>query len=334
MEMAATPEQVWEGLTNSELTRRYYMGQAIDADLRPGSEYAYRWSSGEPSVAGTVLDVEPPRRLRLTATLLSDPETRTDPPHRVTWEIEPIGEDRSRVRLALDDFASETATYRVSAQNGGLEIDLRALAAVVDRDLISRSARLHDIGQAIVKDLTPELADDFLSFFDTVAFQDNPRWSSCYCMEEHVSPEDWNRRTAEVNRRDQEARIRNGDTRGVLAYVDGRPVGWCNAGPLTAMVGLDRFPTFKTEDAERVGSIVCFVIAPQYRRHGIARLLLDAACDLLERQGFAVAEAYPTKRVGSDAVLYRGPLPLYLDAGFETHRDGPRSVAVRKALAR
>lgn len=99
------------------------------------------------------------------------------------------------------------------------------------------------------------------------------------------------------------------------------------------MVGLDRFATFKTDDAERVGSIVCFVIAPQYRRHGIARLLPDAACDLLARQGFAVAEAYPTKRVGSDAVLYRGPLQLYFDAGFETHRDGPRSVAVRKALA-
>ena len=82
-----------------------------------------------------------------------------------------------------------------------------------------------------------------------------------------------------------------------------------------------------------MGSIVCFVIAPQYRRHGIARLLLDAACDLLARQGFAIAEAYPTKRAGSDAVLYRGPLQLYFDAGVDAHRDGPRSVAVRKALA-
>jgi hypothetical protein len=129
------------------------------------------------------------------------------------------------VRLTLDDFASETETYRVSAQKGGLEVDLRALAAVVDRDLIASSARLDRIGQAIIKELTPELADDFLSFFDSVAFQDNPRWSSCYCMEGHVSPEAWNQRTAEDNRRDQEARIRKGDMPGVLAYVDGRPAG-------------------------------------------------------------------------------------------------------------
>ena len=33
----------------------------------------------------------------------------------------------------------------------------------------------------VVKELTPSLRDDFLLFFDNVAFADNPDWGDCYC---------------------------------------------------------------------------------------------------------------------------------------------------------
>jgi ribosomal protein S18 acetylase RimI-like enzyme len=32
-----------------------------------------------------------------------------------------------------------------------------------------------------IKALTPELVEDYLAFFDSVAFADNPDWSGCYC---------------------------------------------------------------------------------------------------------------------------------------------------------
>jgi ribosomal protein S18 acetylase RimI-like enzyme len=100
------------------------------------------------------------------------------------------------------------------------------------------------------------------------------------------------------------------------------------------MLGLDRIPAFQTDEPERVGSIVCFVIASPYRRHGVARRLLDAACESLARQGFAVAEAYPTKQSGPDPMEHRGPLRMYLDAGFTPFRDTPRITAVRRDLSR
>jgi hypothetical protein len=37
------------------------------------------------------------------------------------------------------------------------------------------------MSELVVKELTPSLRDDFLLFFDTVAFADNPDWSDCYC---------------------------------------------------------------------------------------------------------------------------------------------------------
>ena len=331
--MAATPAEVWEGLTRPELTRRYYFGLAIDTDLRLGSEYAYRDSSGQAAQSGVVLELEPPRRLSLTSTFLFSPEFREDPPNRITWEIEPVTESRSRVRLTVDGFASETATYGLFAKNGGVANELRALGTVVDRDVIARLARVEAVESIAVKELTPDLLDDFLRFFDQDAFADNPGWSSCYCMEKHVAAGDWGRRTGADNRRDQTARIGTGTARGLLAYVDGRPVGWCNAGPRRSMIGLDHIPDLRTEDPERVGAIVCFVIASPYRGHGAARTLLESACNSLAEQGFTVAEAYPSKQGGSDALEYRGPLKMYLDAGFAPFRDTPRWVVVRKDLA-
>jgi len=35
--------------------------------------------------------------------------------------------------------------------------------------------------ELVVRELTSSLRDDFLLFFDSVAFADNPDWSDCYC---------------------------------------------------------------------------------------------------------------------------------------------------------
>jgi len=43
------------------------------------------------------------------------------------------------------------------------------------------------MGELVVKELTPSLRDDFLVFFDTVAFADNPDWSDCYCSLYHFA---------------------------------------------------------------------------------------------------------------------------------------------------
>ena len=182
--------------------------------------------------------------------------------------------------------------------------------------------------------LTPDRADDFLAFFDHNAFADNPGWASCYCMFYNFagSAESWEPRTGDENRRDKEADIRGGRARGYLAYADGTPAAWCNATPRTELPGLDRHDAFRTDDPERVGAIVCFNVAPQYRRQGIASKLLDAACDGFRAQGLAIAEAYPAKDARGDARSYHGPLEMYLRAGFTALREDDDFVVVRKAL--
>ena len=183
---------------------------------------------------------------------------------------------------------------------------------------------MNDRTRPVIKALGPALLDDYLGFFDTEAFADNPGWAFCYCMFHHAPHhcERWTNRTSEQNREAAIQRITRGELHGYLAYVDGRAVGWCNAGPRALMTTLE---AGKDDPAERIGSIVCFLVAQPYRGQGIARMLLHAAIEGFRRQGMTYAEAYPRKVVATDADRHLGTMEMYHNAGFEpisTNGDG------------
>ena len=183
-----------------------------------------------------------------------------------------------------------------------------------------------------VKQLSKSNLEDFLSFFDDEAFADNSSWAFCYCQcfyEDHNKIV-WANQTPSRNRQMACHRILNGSMQGYLCYVGDRPVGWCGAAPRNFFRALDEDPV---PDAEKVGVIVCFLVAPAFRGNGVARALLDAACEGLALQGFEFAEAYPRPNAKSDAENYFGPLGLYLSSGFSiVQHDSDGSVRVRRTL--
>ena len=105
--IAATPEQVWRALTESEFTKQYYYGNTIESDWQPGSPMVYRNSDGTAAIECEVVEADPPRRLVHTFFF---PGT-DDSPSRCTWSIEPRGEATLLV-LTHDEFGAETSTYR------------------------------------------------------------------------------------------------------------------------------------------------------------------------------------------------------------------------------
>jgi ribosomal protein S18 acetylase RimI-like enzyme len=107
-------------------------------------------------------------------------------------------------------------------------------------------------------------------------------------------------------------------------------IGWCSAGPrsLYPMLRDERRPV-----ADSTGAIFCFIVAPEQRGQGVASALLDAACAGLQAQGLTVAQARPL-REPSSAPNERGPLPMYLKAGFVVVNEYPDgTVLVQKQLA-
>jgi GNAT superfamily N-acetyltransferase len=184
--------------------------------------------------------------------------------------------------------------------------------------------RLAVIDEVKILRMAPGSATDAIEFFDTDAFPDNPWWGACYCMfypRGGRSNENWGQEHWQENREDQLRRIQDGKTTGMLAYAGEKVVGWCNA---TARANL---PGLATGD-EGIVSVVCFVISPPYRGHGVATRLLQGVISTFTDQGFRRLEAYPVREAKDEARAFHGTLDLFSRFGFETVSEEPLVVGL------
>ena len=106
----STPEEVWGGITNGALTRRYFHQTSIESTWDAGAAVVYRSPDGSVAVGGEVLEVERPSRLSYTWRVLYNPEAAKEAPSRVTWEIEPVGET-CKVTMVHDRFPANSVVY-------------------------------------------------------------------------------------------------------------------------------------------------------------------------------------------------------------------------------
>jgi len=105
-----TPQALWEAITRADFTRRYFYGSAVESTWKAGAPIVHKGPTGEAMLEGTVVEVDPPRRLVHTFVACHDPEQKKDRPSRVTWTIEPMGAV-CKLTLRHDDFVGKTKTY-------------------------------------------------------------------------------------------------------------------------------------------------------------------------------------------------------------------------------
>jgi Acetyltransferases len=187
-----------------------------------------------------------------------------------------------------------------------------------------------------IRKLTPDLLDDWLNFFDNIAFSDNDDWSGCYCMcyhwtEELNSKKSWNcgKEDAPYNRECAINLIKSGKMQGYLAYHDGKVVGWCNANDKYDSVNI-KLPLDETGKDGRIKSIVCFCIDPNFRGKGIASRLIEKVCADATNDGYDYVEAYPFCDDGNNA--YHGPISMYEKNGFKAGGIVYGCIVYRKYL--
>ena len=188
--------------------------------------------------------------------------------------------------------------------------------------------------EIIVKPLSIDLLDDFLYYFDNIGFTDNPEWSVCYCYFHHCPGgiKEFNKLTKEETRKSSIGLIESGKLNGFLAYINKKPAGWCKADLKENFVSLPFTEENLSPEEGKIASVACFLIAPSYRRKGIARKLLSYAISYFKDQNFHIIEAYPKKGQHSDAHSYHGPLSLYESEGFTLYKEVKDFDIVRKIL--
>ena len=326
--LAVPPDAVWELLVGTG-RRDWYYRLTAEGSFEPGASLRWLDTRGETAEESEVLELSAPLLLKLRTRFLFAPPLAAAPAHELTWELSP---EQGGTRVTLSWTGSGPAQSLLESEAGAI-LDGLALAA----DPAARAALepLPEIGPLEVRDLTPELLPDYQRFFDQEAFRDYPAWQSCYCMETlwDGSDDEWGPRTAAENRQEMSQRVGAGRVTALLAFDGERPVGWCHYGESTALAGVARRFRLEASDHQGVGSVACFVIASQYRGHGVASRLLEEALERLRAKGFRAVEAYPPKESdGTAQGSYRGPLEMYLRAGFERYREAGKALIVRKEL--
>jgi uncharacterized protein YndB with AHSA1/START domain len=139
----ATPQAIWDAITQPEWTEKYGYPGHSEYDLRAGG--AYRVIAGEglqaegvPEVMldGEVVEADPPRRLVQTYRFLFDPEMTAEGFSRVTWEIDqdPMGLTKLTVTHELDGAPRTAAMVggEVAEAGGGWSFILSDLKTLLE----------------------------------------------------------------------------------------------------------------------------------------------------------------------------------------------------------
>ncbi|MGC1376736.1 MAG: GNAT family N-acetyltransferase [Anaerolineales bacterium] len=151
----------------------------------------------------------------------------------------------------------------------------------------------------------------------------------CSCMR-------WRMTSAEYRRSTKESRIaaladlvcRDAPV-GVLAYLDGEPIGWCSVAPRESYAALERSRALPRLDAAPVWSVACFFIDRRARRQGVTLGLLKAAVAYAVSQGATIIEGYPVPP-GARLYTYMGSPATFEKAGFrDVTPEGQERMVMR-----
>jgi uncharacterized protein YndB with AHSA1/START domain len=101
--IAATPEKVWQGLTDPAFTKQYFAGFAVDVEPRTGGAFRMLYPDGRTHISGEVVDWSPPRRFSCTWEVEGMPGFAELPACLVTYDIEQAGD---AVKLTMTEAHS------------------------------------------------------------------------------------------------------------------------------------------------------------------------------------------------------------------------------------
>ena len=167
-----------------------------------------------------------------------------------------------------------------------------------------------------VAPLTPNQWKDFVTLFGA-----NGACAGCWCMYERLTSSEFRHASRERNRRAMKTIVNSGRVPGILAYVEGKPVGWCSVSPREQFHRLQNARGIPDSGGKRIWSVVCFFIHTKFTSHGVARKLLRAAIDYALSRGAEIIEAYPVDtRVKSktNQEAWPGIASMFEGAGFQS----------------
>jgi len=105
----SSADKVWDGLTNSDLTRRYWCEVTMESDWKQGSSWRMLAPNGKVADSGEVLEIDRPKRLVLAWQHQLMPDLKAEGVTRAVFELEQLG-----------DTVKLTVTHSIDHENSNL----------------------------------------------------------------------------------------------------------------------------------------------------------------------------------------------------------------------
>jgi GNAT superfamily N-acetyltransferase len=162
----------------------------------------------------------------------------------------------------------------------------------------------------------PVTPDRFEDFADVI--NPNRRAVHCWCLSHRLQA----REIEELGGGDRERAMRalceRENPPGVVTYLDGVPVGWCNIGARAEIPRLTRSKLIRPVDDVPVWSIICVVVRGGHRRKGVTGPLIEGAVAYAASRGAPAVEAYPVDPPGrmDTTMAFVGTRAMFEKAGF------------------
>jgi uncharacterized protein YndB with AHSA1/START domain len=126
----ASPEQVWDAITKPEFTAKYFYGTRVESTFEAGAPIAYLGDDEGVMVDGEIVESDPPRRLVQSWHPLFDDGMSSEPPSRVTWELE--AQESGATRLTVVHDRLESAPKTAESVSGGWMYILSGLKTLLE----------------------------------------------------------------------------------------------------------------------------------------------------------------------------------------------------------
>lgn len=128
----ATPEQVWQALTDPAKTSKFWFNCSIRSTWEINSPFELRDPEDDKKAEGIIIAIDPPRKLVISWRFLSFPNTVDDSPSRITWEIDSHAEHSgvTLVTVVHDEFEQAANTAKIL--ESGLPIVLSGMKTLLE----------------------------------------------------------------------------------------------------------------------------------------------------------------------------------------------------------
>jgi len=128
--IAATPERVWQALTDPAFSTRYFFGFAVEVEPKTGGVFKLLAPDGSMHVSGEVVEWSPPRRLCVTWRVAGMTDFSELPECLVSYDVVPAGDSVQLTMMESHSWDVPEAILR-GGQSGWPKI-LSSLKSVLE----------------------------------------------------------------------------------------------------------------------------------------------------------------------------------------------------------